>query len=536
VGYLHEIIHKVLSYLNKNLDIELQKYQEKMKTTEQKDPYYVDAYPVTQVKAYTSSDLNIIKENFYMMYNFLTYIWKSMIFDLPEHIQDCTDEHLTTYFIVQLMQQGIMMDIIIARGPRKNENLNNDKSNQIGISNLINSELKRKLRDFPDYQIIPWLHPGRAQCRIPYYGKYGKYMKEYAENNEYEASLQCGISVSVQFILYMYLISIAFSGTNNPKIDVRLTLISAIMVLVGDGGHNIREIITGFTLSIIMLRTFMRDLKKELREVTGKTKGEFINFNSTEIPDTELCSKINIFIKFRLKVKSENYDQELRMDYFIHKILIKQEDQNKVLGIKEKSLFIFNQLLISFGNWETYVNEFYDFTKNINPLGVYADDLNKYDTSILKSKTESLDNAKQVMYNAIFIQNVSPNIENSNMTQIFFALEGNRYELDPNSSFKYYPNNLVNKALIELSNENLVRHIPHSPSYFSKIPYFKDVLADVNKLVQAQLDKCNEDISSINIPLAFKSTYSRRSPKRKSPKRKSPKRKSPKRKSNAQTK
>jgi hypothetical protein len=119
VGYLQEIIHKVLSYLNKNIDIELQKYQEKIKTTEQKDPYYVDTYPVAQVKAYTSSDLNIIKENFYMMYNFLTYIWKSMIFDLPEHIQDCTDEHLTTYFIVQLLQQGIMMDIIIARGPKK---------------------------------------------------------------------------------------------------------------------------------------------------------------------------------------------------------------------------------------------------------------------------------------------------------------------------------------------------------------------------------------------------------------------------------
>ena len=34
VGYLHEIIHKVLSYLNKNIDIELQKYQEKIKTTD----------------------------------------------------------------------------------------------------------------------------------------------------------------------------------------------------------------------------------------------------------------------------------------------------------------------------------------------------------------------------------------------------------------------------------------------------------------------------------------------------------------------
>jgi hypothetical protein len=417
------------------------------------------------------------------------------MFNLPKNIKDCSDEHITVYFIINLFQQGIMKTLDMSKAPRKNEDkskqdeyLKYEQSQQIGISNIINDKLKRQLRDFPNYEILPWLHPGRTQCRAPYHGKYGKYMKEYLKNNEYEASLQCGISSSVQYILYMYLVSISFSGTLDPKKDVNFTLISAIMTLVGDGGHNIREIITGFTLSIIVLYNFMNDLKKELRDITGKKNGEFQDFNFKEIPSTILCDHMNNFIKLILKIKSINYDQELTIERIVNKINIKQEDIYKISEIKGKNVFVFNQLLISFGNWENYINQFYSLTKYINPLGVYTEDINKYNIDILNSeasKKKIFDETKKAMYKTIFIQNTKQNIDMFNMAQLFFSLDADRYELDPNISFKYAPNNIVNKILIELQGD------------------FKDILKDVNLLIQSQLDECKKDISAIHIPLAF---------------------------------
>ena len=57
----------------------------------------------------------------------------------------------------------------------------------------------------------------------------------------------------------------------DPSNDISDIIITACLYLVGDGGHNIREVIFGLTCSIIILHNFIQDLKADL-EITFKNK------------------------------------------------------------------------------------------------------------------------------------------------------------------------------------------------------------------------------------------------------------------------
>jgi hypothetical protein len=191
-----------------------------------------------------------------------------------------------------------------------------------------------------------WIHPGYVQCRVPYRGKYGTYMKEYAKDDSYYASLQCGISGSTQYILFMYLMSISYTGTTTPMEDTRDLITSAVMVLTGDGGHNIREVIFGLTSSVIIIHSFIHDLQEELRIIFDNDNSLLENAKLIDLrrPTTgELTMKILTFI-----------DRELTT--------IKCSSIN----LNTLTYTLFASIVTSCGNWETFINFFYNKTKHIN--------------------------------------------------------------------------------------------------------------------------------------------------------------------------
>lgn len=73
---------------------------------------------------------------------------------------------------------------------------------------IITELLERKVRTNKKYKNEPWIHPGKVQCHIPYNGSYGSFINKSRKDNSFGGSLQCGISGSVNFPFFMYLISV----------------------------------------------------------------------------------------------------------------------------------------------------------------------------------------------------------------------------------------------------------------------------------------------------------------------------------------
>ena len=111
-------------------------------------------------------------------------------------------------------------------------------------------------RTSPDLDefIKPWVHPGVEQCKVPYYGKWGEHIRRKSRRTiVFMHPLQCGISGSVYFQLFSYLMSHTQTPIENPLDDFETLLLLSIVILVGDGGHNIMEVVYGYILSIIIL-------------------------------------------------------------------------------------------------------------------------------------------------------------------------------------------------------------------------------------------------------------------------------------------
>ena len=446
-------------------------------------------YPVGQMK---NADGNpaFIHDNFLGLYNYLKERWfnynnnRVILVDST----DCSNDNLNTAIIsIYTIQQKLMKGIMSVRGERLNVD-DGEKNSNIGISNLYSKHIDLKNNMVSSYifygptSIDDWRHPGRVQCEVPYTGKYGELLKKYLDNNEYEASVQCGISGSINFILFMYLASIAVNNNNrNWEMDVVNVINCAVLVLVADGGHNIREIITGFTLMAITLKTFLDELVSEIK----------VNNPSFNIKNRATIKDVkpgNMGILNQMLYHKGYLTYKIIFDLRVKKC---QEEYNEFQ--------MYHKILHIFSMWEPFINTLYDYTSEINPLGLTDLDIYNIFPEFNQNKEWYISSTKNLLYRTWFDETIDVlNDEVSNSAMTFYsALDNDRYLLDLDKSFKNFPNDFfINKILFKYSNS-------------------KNILNITNNQLQEKINECekvNQDSifsldfffkeNSKNIPLA----------------------------------
>ena len=264
ITFLQGIITRISAILDIDYEYEMHIYLEELESNEPN----TTEYPVGQPKAFLHNeplDSDGLWNDFYALWNFIKWMWINIS---NQKYNNKTLKPIILYYLIYIFQQQTMVFSNIAKGfPRENITENLLEDDHIGISNIELPETIHHIRKKPDFVPEPWIHPGNKQCKVPYQGKYGAFIKQYKQQNDFYASLQCGISGSTQFILYMFLFSISdpkYKSDTTLDKDIRNIISTAVLVLTGDGGHNIREIIFGFVITIILLYYFIQKIMKDL--------------------------------------------------------------------------------------------------------------------------------------------------------------------------------------------------------------------------------------------------------------------------------
>jgi hypothetical protein len=497
-GFLNDWVYLILTNIyGEKYDEVLQYYSGLIPDSTQKDN--VDSYPVAQIKKF-SADPAAIQSNFLAHYDFLKWSWAEFSHGTRTEqgeetsilsYYDCNLQMLQAMAIIDMIQQRVNNIINTTRGGRRDDLRELRKpwlrnaTDQVGITDIYTEYLTRSVGVDPNED---WIHPGRSQCFVPYRGKYGDFLRHQHDNNTMYSSVQCGISASTNFGFYMTLIALATgrrtSLLDTPEDDARALITGVTTVLVGDGGHNVRETITGLTLTSIALKAMLDDLKAELATLNN---GKAVNLitDADRIPNVPPgpCSRL-LFDKaytFRSKtLPSECLEK------------ISQE-------------FLFKNVVRAFGYWEEFINTIYGMLRHINPIAIWTADLNANNVGIIQNRDVSFTNAKNKMYDIYSSDNYRQVIGDPSLlltTQVFTALDSNRDTLDPQTSFIDGPATTFTRIV-------------------SALPGGDAVIEETAVQMTETIDFCNSkygtkpdggnviNIQNNQIPLAFKGTVNR---------------------------
>jgi hypothetical protein len=249
--FLKGIGQRLSTRLRENMDTELDSYV--LALNNNPDDVKKD-YPVGQLNVQSMKNPDAINSDFFAFFNFLKSIW----YKFREHP-----------IIVNIQQNGTFNILTNYRGKREDLVANGSSDErtdaQTGITNIRDRFLDRRVAGAG---VSPegWYHAG-ARCRLPYRGKYGQLIREEKDRSGYFGSLKCGISGSVNFLLYLYLMSIHGDNMSLPDAEnaVNDLVLSCCMYLAGDGGHTVREILYG----LIFCCSLLNKVGTEYRNVLG---------------------------------------------------------------------------------------------------------------------------------------------------------------------------------------------------------------------------------------------------------------------------
>lgn len=431
-GFLQGILQRLTGMLNLTLPMVITEYNGGLKVAIQKDKRR--SYPVAQSQAWID-DPGGIFHNLYGLVNIVKWFWYQIKFLKYYDPVSCRSSPVLLYSIIDLLQQRFLLFMDAIRGDRLNYKPKEGKTSQIGIGNFSTPELKREVRGKEKLEPEPWLHPGNVQCRVPYRGGYGKRIKEYADTNSFFASLECGISGSTQYTYFMFLLSLVkgpiLTGEKANE-EMRNIILTQIMTLAGDGGHNAREVIFGTTCTTILLRNFISDFQNDLAEnLRKRTFQENVD---------ELQKLQNVWsLKGCMVRRTLEFILEGLPD-----LLCNQKTLNRQAATSE----IFKELASALVVWQPLIEEIYKFTSDINIVGVYREDLNEFDPGYGNPDQFSagwyacsqFHKMKKGVFDVLFDRRYGLqqmySLESSNAVNQFFALENGRFLLDPMTSFK----------------------------------------------------------------------------------------------------
>ena len=361
-----------------------------------------DNYPVSQIEHFIKDKRT---HDFFVSYNYMKYLW------LNFQINKCStisQNKINIYYIlIEVLQQNMYKIISSAKGNSRKDIENGKKTEQVGITYIENKFLKRDTGYEKDI-IKPWIHPGREQCKVPYVGTYGRFIEQNRSKNFLHGSLQCGISGSINFCIFMYIFKLSKNSlpiTKSYDEDIKYIILSCIISLVGDGGHNIREVITGITLVAITLKLFSDEL------------------DNLETYPTNLNQYLYSSIE-KIYYNCNNYNES----HYLH---VNIKAKNEIINIINDIKKIIYQI-------KPFINSLYIMTKHINPLAVTEQDINEVivkefkETKNLKNKKETLNQiSKNIFYKMLFDNKLKFNNDFSldyiNATMIVTALDSDRY-------------------------------------------------------------------------------------------------------------
>ena len=433
VSFLQKIVIRLFNILEIDYKKELDTFISNMKEDEE----YFIKYPVSQISAFLN-DKDSLWNDFYSLFEFLKWIsdriTKGYVY---KNARVFKKNPVLLFFLVDMFQQKTALFFDMIRGFKDSKH-GTEEDDHIGISDIKLEELKRNILHKSDYKVKPWLHPGKTQCKVPFHGKYGTYMKKYKQDNDFYASLQCGISSSTQYIFYAYLLSISDPKYKSLELlysDMRDIITTASLILIGDGGHNVREVIFGLVCTVIVLYNFIKELKFELQKEYENNLNLFQNaeiFKDNFTPFKKSKIAYNLFKKIKEKLPT----------YFVDDIT-KENVKNLVYSI-----------LIALGNWESIITLFYNETKTFNIVGVYKHDLDLYNVNISTHSTEQFKIVKDNFLHIIINSWNDDTTDNKKLikdnflqAQLFFSLDNNRFILDSESSFKTMSNSFIKNII-----------------------------------------------------------------------------------------
>lgn len=425
--------------------------------------------------------------NVFAMINFIKWLW----YDINDIDNNNTSPVIFLGVLVHSFQQNIIHLHNRLRGERKDDlSSNTPTSTDVGISNIRDVEhLKRRVRDVPNAQIKPWVPFGREVCNMGiniYMERLNQYRSHTDYINNFYSSVMCGISGSSQFTLFMFLCSIAGKGTDPcyNKVLVGQVLQIACVTLVGAGGHNIREVLSGLVISVVFLYHIIIDV---LDEISSFSK------ISTVFKD------IYCYIS---STKGEDYPMTRRICHLV--------DNHNPGGHSDGRIpdhICFLNIVKTLENWRGFITTFYEETKDYNMLGLFVNDIDDL-------KDVSFETCKDRVYNHIIggrridtdLSDITKHIE------LFYSLENNRLHLDPNTSFRDFPSNFMDTINIRLHlNSNLGVRITHIVSELRKRCALSDlpdgliraITLNVKPLTQDRISNfIHSNYNNIYIPFA----------------------------------
>ena len=455
-----------------------------------------DIVPVAQTHYWvTNNDRAGFRGDALSMYQYAKYIYGLIKSYQPTPL-------ITERLFIEVFQQSQFIYLNLIRGQRNDVRLNNT-DNHVGITGISNDYLLKTMPDPTFTDIREWVHDGDAGCRLSRRNYYNMNKEQERNNNTFYGSLKCGISGSQQFILFSYLISLR--ETQQPVTDEihKQNMISLIILsclyLIGMGGHNAQESIFGLIGSIILLKTWLTEINREINDNSPNT--DFTNFTSVRtFFTTNTQNTAPMLVKILNKIRE-----------------IAQIAQP---GTTDEDVFyqMFVALIRKIRICEPFITYFYNNTIDANISGVFTRDLiNPRFDNILTRYRRNPQTIRQQIIDS-FLDPLNPLLDqnttgNSDIVLLFFALDNRRFELDRDASFNNYANIFLR--------DNIDNRILRTTS------------EEFNKIDPRMLD----DDVDVDVPFAFKRTLRRKSPTRKSPsRRKSPRRKSPTRKSTSRRK
>lgn len=469
--FMHKMIINLISSLNLDLQYELERYINELNTAKQNER--ARSYPVAQSQVWIpGQNIAGIWNDVYGLINFTKWLW-SMIYNGTYYTKEnCDEVSLNDNLMIEIFQQKMFKIQNALRGYREDiKTSDKDKTPYVGISPFKNEILKKTVNSLVNPTIEPWIHPGSKKCFVADFGGYGAMIKSYRENNDQNikmySSLQCGISGSVNYFVFLYLLSTNIvSDTNTRKNLQRLFLIISLQ-LAGDGGHNFREIIFGITVIAIVLHHIISDIKKQL--ISHYKKSESLSDN----------------IKLFMNDSDSSWAEK---DDGILKLLIQQFTGKDGIGTKlndcrnvdknnSESLkkYLFITMLNSLVNWEKSITILYEITADINIVGLNEKDLTEVG---LKINQTTFNLSKKEVYKIFFVEPkvLLTNTQQINNLQTFFALDNDRYKKSKEASFQKSPDVLLNNivdalypGLVNVVDDNLQE--TYSKCYNGAKPY-----------------------------------------------------------------
>ena len=360
------------------------------------------------------------------------------------------------------------------------------------MKDFVNTEFESGLRrtspGIDDNIIRPWLHPGVEQCKLPYWGKWGQHIKDNLENNTMYASSQCGISGSVYFQLFSYLFSHTTDVIDDPKKDFQNLILLSIVTLVGDGGHNIMEVVYGYTVAIILLWNVLDFIRQDLKSLFSKHNSFKENIDDMDGPNSpkNLTGTYILELLYTLIVQIQKKNQGY---YAVEEEYTYIKLEKKILDDNYYNWDVFKLFLRNFLNWEKFIDIAYDLTKEFNPSGVSGKDIDDFNPLIIPN-WDSDKELRDMLYLYFTYMKVNGESYDNAPTQwndelqIMLAMENKRYR-GGKKNWERSPTSLVKKILKDY-------------------PEGKEALRLISKELTRQFKSCGEKNFKPNeVPFSF---------------------------------